>query len=1119
MRFSVINPLQGRPPADVLPAALPRASARPPAPRRAARIRGAVWLVLLVVALGLPAAARCADAREPWRAEAARIRILAENDAPRARDEALRLQAALPADAPAADRALALNVLARAELYLGRTAEAGEAARRAHDLAARHDERVGQAEADLNLALISVNEGNIDALIAATTHSLEVLEGVDRPDLLGEALLRTAMMYRRLGQIDESVALCVQAMEIARRNDNPLVLAYAHQGLGISFDLSDRHLEALEHFRQMREYARQAGFKLLAADALVSLGNATAGLGDPKRGKALIREAIADFREVGAPFNLAHGLFALAHRLQREDRHREALGLLDEITATYERHPNTIGLWFSLNARSTTHQALGHADAALTDADRGYALARAIGLPLYLSESAQRVAAVTALRGNFSRAYELLVEATGMRERAEREKTGARVIALAQRYESESKRRQIEELTRRNEIQSAELKQRALQQRWLWTVLGGSIAALAGGAFFLLRLRHSHRLLELANVQLQDSRDDVRNLNAGLEQRVYARTSELRQQTRYLRTLIDTLPWWVWLKDTESRYLAVNETAAETFHLAADELVGKSDFDVVPRERAQAFRADDVEVMQTRARKTVEETQVLGDGETIWLETFKAPVLDEDGTVLGTVGFARDISERKAAETAREAALAEAQRLARLRSEFLAQMSHELRTPLNGILGYAQILQLDRRLDARQLAGVNVIRQSGEHLLTLIDDILDLAKIEAGKLELYPGDIRLDKFLRTVAGIIGVKAERKLLAFVCDFAPELPACIRADEKRLRQVLLNLLANAVSFTERGRVILRVRFAPPGRLRFEVEDAGIGIDPAHHETIFQPFEQAGELPQRIGGAGLGLAISRQFVRLMGGDIAVDSRPGEGSIFAFELEVPVVATSPDAAPDELVVIGYEGPRRSILVVDDLAANRAVLADMLAPLGFEVIEAASGPEGIERAAAVRPALILMDVVMAGTDGLEATRRLRRMAAQADVPVIAVSASTSASDEDRCLAAGIDAFLPKPIDRSALLARIADLLDVRWIHAETDAAEASPAACAAPLVAPPGRELAHLHRLALQGDMRDIAQEAARIAALDARYRGFADRIRRLAEDYQSQALLRVIERHLDGM
>lgn len=1080
----------------------------------------AVWLMLFVVlfTLGLTAAAHAADPLDAWRAAIARTRVLAENDTPRALDEVLRLQAMLPADAHDTDRARALNVLARVELYLARTAEAAEHARLARNLAARHDDRVGQAEADLNLALTSVNEGDIDALIDATTHSLEILDGVDRPDLLGEALLRTAMMYRRMGQIDQSIALCVQAMEIARRSENALVLAYAHQGLGISFDLSHRFAEAHDHFEQMRIHARAAGFKLLEADALGGLGATLASLGNTKRAEAVIREAIALYREVGAPFNVNHGLFALATHLNKEGRPREALPLFDEVVATYDRHPNRIGLWYTLNARSTTHQMVGDLAAARADAERGYTLAQDIGLPLYRSDSAQRIAAVAAAGGDHARAYQLAVEAAELRAAAERDKTSARMLELARRFESEAKRRQIDELTRRNELQTAELARRALERRWLWTILGGSIIALAGTALFQLRLRQSHRRLETANTQLQRTQDEIRSLNAGLEQRVLARTADLRQQTHYLRTLIDALPWWVWLKDTESRYLAVNQTAAITCGLRADDLVGKSDFDIQPAEIAAVFRADDLEVMHTRSGKTTEEPQLVAEGKTIWMETFKAPVLDDDGTVLGTVGFARDISDRKAVERAREAALAEAQRLARLRSDFIAQMSHELRTPLNGILGYAQILQRDSALNEKQLAGLDVIRQSGEHLLTLVNDILDLAKIEAGKVELYPADIRLNTFLRMIVDIIRVKAERKLLAFVCDPAPELPAWIRADEKRLRQVLLNLLANAVKFTEHGRISLRITPTTPGRIRFEVEDTGVGIDPARCEAIFQPFEQAGERSQQSGGAGLGLAISRQYVRMMGGDIAVTSRPGAGSLFSFELELPVVAAHAEASADEFVVSGYAGPRKTILVVDDIAENRSVLIDMLAPLGFDVQEAAGGHEALERVQATRPDLILMDIVMKEMDGLEVTRRLRCLPGLGTVPVIAVSASTSDDDAARCLESSMNAFLPKPIDLGALLARMSELLDIVWLRAGPRSDNAGTSDMMVPAVAPPGTEMENLHRLALQGNMRDIAREAGRIAALDPRYRSFAEQLRRLAEDFQSQAVLQFIERHIAG-
>jgi signal transduction histidine kinase len=247
----------------------------------------------------------------------------------------------------------------------------------------------------------------------------------------------------------------------------------------------------------------------------------------------------------------------------------------------------------------------------------------------------------------------------------------------------------------------------------------------------------------------------------------------------------------------------------------------------------------------------------------------------------------------------------QAEAASQAKSAFLANMSHELRTPLNGILGYAQILQQNKRLDERLRAGVNVIRQSGEHLLLLINDILDLSKIEAGKMELVLGDIELASFLHTIVQMISVKAAQKGLDFICDVAPDVPRSIHADGKRLRQVLLNLLSNAVKFTERGQVTLRVRFTPPTRLRFEVQDTGVGIDANQLDLIFQPFEQAGDAQYRLGGTGLGLAISRQYVRLMGDDIHVQSRPGQGSTFWFELAVPAV--------EAVTVVTSEAPSTS--------------------------------------------------------------------------------------------------------------------------------------------------------------------------------------------------------------
>ncbi|HEX6707983.1 MAG TPA: ATP-binding protein [Albitalea sp.] len=453
------------------------------------------------------------------------------------------------------------------------------------------------------------------------------------------------------------------------------------------------------------------------------------------------------------------------------------------------------------------------------------------------------------------------------------------------------------------------------------------------------------------------------------------------------------------------------------------------------------------------------------------------------------------------------------------KSAFLARMSHELRTPLNAIMGYAQILKMHPGLSERQLVGLSTIQSSGEHLLMLIVDILDLSKIEAGKTELYPARVDPNAFLRSIGDIIRIKAEEKNLSFVFEAIGELPHAMAVDEKRLRQVLLNLLGNAVKFTDRGMVRLAVQRLPDDdgqiRLRFEVHDTGIGIAAPELQTIFEPFEQVGDAHRRSGGTGLGLAISRQLVRLMGSDIDVESQPGEGSVFRFELRSASVDVSDVAlVPAGRVVTGYAGARRRLLIADDVAGNRAMLVDLLRPLGFETSEAGDGQQTLECLHDVRPDLILIDMVMPVMDGLEAIRRLREDPLWKHLPVIAVSANASEADRTRCLAAGASDFLSKPIDREALLAMIGAQLGLEWVGP----APAEPAAePPAELVAPAAAELEALHRLALTGNMRGIRERAAEVAAADPACRPFCDKLQQLASAYQSKAILGLLKAGLE--
>ena len=378
------------------------------------------------------------------------------------------------------------------------------------------------------------------------------------------------------------------------------------------------------------------------------------------------------------------------------------------------------------------------------------------------------------------------------------------------------------------------------------------------------------------------------------------------------------------------------------------------------------------------------------------------------------------------------------------KSEFLSRMSHELRTPLNAVLGYAQLLRMNGGLSDKQASGLDIIRASGEHLLGLIVDILDLARIEAGRAEMNPSEIEVRAFVRSVADIVRIKADEKQLALRIEIDEGLPGRVWVDEQRLRQVLLNLLGNAVKFTDRGEVRLHVAAAatPSLVLRFEVRDTGIGIAEVDRERMFEPFEQGGELHRRSAGTGLGLAISRQLVRQMGSEIRLEAPAGGGSLFWFEAAgLPVAqpsapatnaASATNAAPTPR---GYEGQRRSVLVVDDIEANRTLLRDLLFELGFEVHEADGGLAALSLLGTEAIDLVLMDMAMPEMDGLETLCVIRLDPRLGRLPVLVISAHALEADVRRAREAGADGFIAKPVAPAQLLDRMTALLGLRWTY------------------------------------------------------------------------------------
>jgi PAS domain S-box-containing protein len=432
------------------------------------------------------------------------------------------------------------------------------------------------------------------------------------------------------------------------------------------------------------------------------------------------------------------------------------------------------------------------------------------------------------------------------------------------------------------------------------------------------------------------------------------------------------------------------------------------------------------------------------DGSTLPVEVSLNPVAAGAGHLLVLV--IRDATLRREAERHLIAARDAAEAARESQAVFLANVSHELRTPLNGILGFAHILQKDGSLTERQASGLKIIRESGQHLLMLIDDLLDMARIDKASLDLHPVKVDLPVFLQGVCDMVRVKAEEKRLAFGCEAAAHLPEVVFIDEMRLRQVLLNLLSNAIKFSDGGQVTLRARAVPPkagraaGGLHFEVEDQGIGMDEAQVAGLFQPFAQVAEPRRRAGGAGLGLFISRQLVRLMGGDLQVHSRQGRGSVFAFDIEAPSGppaggAVPPQPAPSVQGPQTRPDPRTAVsgarvLVVEDNAVNRQLVTEMLNAAGVVVSAACDGREALDMLDRQRFDAVLMDCQMPVMDGYAATRALRLRPGLEALPVIALTANAMAGDRDKALAAGMNDHIAKPVQFEALVAALE-----RWVQ------------------------------------------------------------------------------------
>ncbi len=597
----------------------------------------------------------------------------------------------------------------------------------------------------------------------------------------------------------------------------------------------------------------------------------------------------------------------------------------------------------------------------------------------------------------------------------------------------------------------------------------------------------------------------------------------IRKQEEQYRRIIETAEEGIWLLDPQGNTSFANCKMADILGINEFNIKNTKLWDFLASHEDEIKARNYLAALHQGERRPHDLQLVRSDGKILWMLTNGTPIFDDLGQHTGTLCMLTDVTARKQSEEELQIAKQKAEVANQAKSEFLANMSHELRTPLNGILGYAQILSHSQTLTEQEREGVQVIHQCGSHLLTLINDVLDLSKIEARKLELIPTAIDLPKLLKSVVEICKIRADEKKLTLVYQPSPELPVGVLVDEKRLRQVLINLLGNAIKFTNQGTVILKVDVTMINQtqtsLSFQVIDTGIGIAQEHLFRLFDSFEQVGSRYKQAEGTGLGLAISQRIVQLMNGNIQVQSQIGKGSRFFFtvtlSLNQPCIPETPTIEENPRIV-GYRGSRRRILVVDDHWENRAILKSLLEPLDFHIIEAKNGHEALKLLRSGNPDLVITDLVMPMMNGLEFLEHIHNSESFKDTKVVVSSASVAQSYKQRALAQGSDGFLAKPIDEKELLQIVSTHLRLEWIYTSPENRSIQTTFSNVEPILPPRETLEVLFSHAQQANLKALRSHTQQLINTDKRYLIFAENILQLAKQFQVEEIEELLQQYM---
>ena len=990
------------------------------------------WLFALAVATAAPI--------DDWRQRASAVRKLADNDAPAAYTQAQHLQAELPPGALAADRVRALNLLARVEIHLAKTSLALAHAEQALREATVAGDRAGQAEADMNIGLGAVNQNDVPRLMEVTSQAIAALDGVDRPDLLGEALFRGAIVYRRIGHLEEAVTMSLQALDAAQRSGDPLVMAYAHHGLSISYGQSGRRAEAMQQGKEMLREATAAGSKLQEGYAQLTLSPLAADLGNRAEGDRYLDQAVRSFTAVGSPSALGLAVNRQTTEAMEAGRWQEALAANEREREVLQVTQLPSGWFFWAVQRSRIEQRLGHPAEALAQAQDARRRSLALGQPLYQSYAARRLAELAAAAGDQQRAYELMIEALDLQVRASTERSSERLLEAAQRRRDEARRREVAELQRRGEQQAGELHAREQQQRWLWTVLTGSFMALGATLYFVLRLRRS--------------RAEVRGLADGLEQRVRERTGQLESAQHAAEAATQA----------KSEFLANMSHEIRTpmnAILGMSHLALKSGLDARQRNYVEKVHGaaesllriiDDIlDFSKIEAGKLEIETIPFHLGDVFdQLADLLAMRAEEKGLEL-LFALPVDLPTALVGDPSRLSQI-----LLNLCNNAIKFTEHgEVAVAVSLVERGAERATL--RFDVRD-TGIGMTSQACARLFQPFTQAESSTSRRFGGTGLGLAICR--HLVETMGGAIGVESEPGRGS---SFHFTLPYGLQSDAQPAWEVgeLRGTRALVVDDHPAVRELLHALLESLG-LQAEMAAGGEAAlaAVASADLADRPFKLL-LLDWRMPGMD-GIECLERLQRAGGRHApptvlmvtAFGREQAEGLLQARRLQVAALLAKP-VTPSALLnaclaALGRRPARPSrgtqrkellqarqgslagvrILLVDDNPINQELACDLLERVGIVVAVAADGRDALAKLETQRFDGILMDCQMPVMDGYEATRALRLRPGLKDLPVIAMTANAMAGEREKVLAAGMNDYVAKPIVVDQLFATLA-----RWLR------------------------------------------------------------------------------------